>query len=88
MAYNITFKKSVAKDFKKIAVSDVKRILEKIESELSVNAAQYPELQGQFTGLRKYSVGNYRVIYAIINAGIIVVRIQHRKDVYSIRLKF
>jgi mRNA interferase RelE/StbE len=83
LAYNITFKKSVAKDLKKIAVSDVNRILKKIESELSANAAQYPELQGQFAGLRKYRVGNYRIIYAIINDSVIVVRIQHRKDVYK-----
>ncbi|MBU8901653.1 MAG: type II toxin-antitoxin system RelE/ParE family toxin [Victivallales bacterium] len=82
MAYNITFKKSVSKDLKKIAVSEANRILNKLNSELSVKADQYPELQGAFAGLRKYRVGNYRVIYAIINDSVLVVRIQHRKDVY------
>ena len=82
MAYNITFKKSVAKDFKKITSSEANRILNKLNSELSVKADQYPELQGTFAGLRKYRVGNYRVIYAIINDIVLVVRIQHRKDVY------
>ena len=83
MAYNITFKKSVAKDFKKIAGSEINRILKKLESELSIKADQYPELQGAFAGLRKYRVGNYRVIYAIIHDKVLVVRIKHRKDVYK-----
>ena len=83
MAYNITFKKSVAKDLKKITSSEANRILNKLNLELSVKADQYPELQGAFAGLRKYRVENYRVIYAIINNNVLVVRIQHRKDVYK-----
>ncbi len=82
MAYNITFKKSVAKDLKKIAHSEAERILKKLTSELSIKADQFPELQGQFAGLRKYRVGDYRVIYAIIDESVLILRIQHRKDVY------
>jgi addiction module RelE/StbE family toxin len=40
------------------------------------------ELQDQFAGLRKYRVGDYRVIYAIIKESVLILRIQHRKDVY------
>jgi len=82
LAYNITFKKSVAKDLKKIGHSEAERILKKLTSELSIKADQFPELQGPFAGLRKYRVGNYRVIYAIINESVLILRIQHRKDVY------
>ena len=82
MAYNITFKKSVAKDLKKIGSVEADRIITKLSSDLSANADQFPELQGQFAGLRKYRVGNYRVIYALIGDSVLVVRIQHRKDVY------
>jgi len=82
LAYNITFKKSVSKDLKKIASNEADRILMKLSSDLSVNADQFPELQGQFAGLRKYRVGNYRVIYALIGDSVLIVRIQHRKDVY------
>ena len=83
MIYNITFKKSVSKDLKKIDRSEADRILKKIASELSVKADQLPELQGQFTGLRKYRVGNYRVIYVIIDDSVLILRIQHRKDAYN-----
>lgn len=72
----------MAKDLKKIGHSEAERILKKLTSELSIKADQFPELQGPFAGLRKYRVGNYRVIYAIINESVLILRIQHRKDVY------
>ena len=67
MIYNISFKKSVAKDLKKIDRSKADRILKKLTTDLSVKADQLPELRGRFAGLRKYRVGNYRVIYTIID---------------------
>jgi len=82
LAYNITFKKSVAKDLKKIGSREADRIITKLSSDLSASADQFPELQGQFAGLRKYRVGNYRVIYALIGDSVLIVRIQHRKDVH------
>ena len=82
MTYKITFKKSVAKDLKKIGLPESERILSKLTTELSVKADQLPELQGQFAGLRKYRVGDYRVIYAIIDESVLILRIRHRKDVY------
>jgi len=83
LVYNITFKKSVAKDLKKINNSDADRILTKLTLELSEKPDQFPELKGQFAGLRKYRVGNYRVIYAIIDDSVLILRIQHRKNVYK-----
>ncbi len=83
MDYKVTFKKSVSKDLKKIAKTDVIKILEKIESDLPSKADNLPSLQGQFAGLKKYRVGNYRIIFTIINNTILILRIQHRKDVYK-----
>ncbi|MCK5153616.1 MAG: type II toxin-antitoxin system RelE/ParE family toxin [Spirochaetales bacterium] len=39
-------------------------------------------LKGQFTELRKFGVGNYSVIYSIIDDSSLILRIRHRKDVY------
>jgi mRNA interferase RelE/StbE len=83
LAYNITFKKSVAKDLKKVDRFEADRILKKIASELSMQADELPELKSQFTGLKKYRIGNYRVIFAIIDDSILILRIHHRKDVYK-----
>ena len=82
MTYNITFKKSVARDLKKIGLPESERIFNKLNTELSVKADQLPELQGQFAGLRKYGVGDYRIIYTIIDDFVLVLRIRHRKEVY------
>ena len=56
--------------------------MDQIEGELSKNAETYPALKGQFAGLRKYRVGDYRVIYAILQDDVLILRIGHRRDVY------
>jgi mRNA interferase RelE/StbE len=82
LAYNIGYKKSVERDLKKLPKAETRRILDQIEEELSEKAEAYPVLKGQFAGLRKFRVGDYRVIYAILGNEVIVLRIGHRKDVY------
>ena len=57
MSYKIAFKKSVARDLKKIDRDQVDRILRKIEDELPEKAEAFPVLSGKFSGLRKFRVG-------------------------------
>ncbi len=83
MAYNIVYKKSVQRDLKKFSKTEVHRVLKEIEEELSEDACNYPVLKGQFAGLRKYRIGDYRVIYAILGNDVLVLRIGHRKEVYK-----
>ena len=83
MTYKIKFKKSVSKDLKKIDKSVALNILDKIDAELPVNADEYPMLKGRFTGLRKFRIGEYRVIYSIVKTDtVLVLRIAHRREVY------
>ncbi len=82
MKYKITFKKSVSRDLKKIGQSEAKNILDKIEKELPLKADQYPQLKGRFSGLRKCRIGDYRVIFSILNDTVLITRIKHRKEVY------
>jgi mRNA interferase RelE/StbE len=83
LAYNIVYKKSIQRDLKKVPKAEADRILNQIEQELSKNADAYPMLKGRFAGLRKYRIGDYRVIYAIIRDDCLVLRIGHRKEVYK-----
>ena len=83
MAYNIVYKKSVQRDLKKLPKAEAHRILNQVEEELSKKAYTYPVLKGQFAGLRKYRLGDYRVIYAILGDDVLVLRIGHRKEVYK-----
>ena len=80
MSYKIAFKKSVSRDLKKLSKDDAERILDKIEQDLSEKADTFPLLTGKFKGLRKVSIGDYRVIYTIIEDTALVLRISHRRD--------
>ena len=83
MAYNIVYKKSVERDLKKLSKAEAHRVMNQIEEELPQKADTYPVLKGQFAGLRKYRVGDYRVVYAILGDDVLVLRIGHRKDIYK-----
>jgi len=83
LAYNIVYKDSVHRDLKKLSKAEATRILDQIEAELSKKADSYPLLKGQFAGLRRYRVGDYRVIYAILEDDVLILRIGHRRDVYK-----
>jgi mRNA interferase RelE/StbE len=73
----------VHRDLKKLSKAEARRILDQIEGELSKKADTYPVLKGQFAGLRKYRVGDYRVIYVILGDDVLILRIGHRRDVYK-----
>jgi len=80
--YKIAFKKSVSSDLKKIDKEQADRILKKIEDELPQKADTVPTLTGKFSGLRKFRVGDFRVIFSIIGDTALILRIRHRKEAY------
>lgn len=82
MKYKIAFKKSVGRDLKKIEKHQVERIFKKIEDRLSKTPEKYPALTGKFAGLRKLRVGDYRVIFSILDDTVLILRVSHRKDSY------
>jgi len=83
LAYKIGYKKSVHRDLKRLSKAEATRILDQIDKDLSKKADTYPVLKGQFAGLRKYRVGDYRVIYAILENDVLILRIAHRREVYK-----
>ena len=82
MSYKIAFKKSVSRDLKKIDKDQAERILTKIEEDLPEKADSFPSLTGKFAGLRRFRVGDYRVIYTIIEDTALILRISHRRESY------
>lgn len=81
--YKITFKKSVAKDLRKIPKIEVKRILIRID-----DLSNEPRGDGctKLSAQERYRVrvGLYRIIYEIQDSKLIVqvVKIGHRSNVY------
>lgn len=82
MAYNIQYKRSVEKDLARLDKREARRILDKIEKELSAQPERYAPLKGEFAGLRKLRMGDYRIIYAIVGTDVLILRIGNRRDVY------
>ena len=83
MAFNITYKKSVARDISHLDKKEARRIIDKIENNLAENAESYPVLKGEFAGLRKMRVGDYRVVFTIMDKNILILRIGHRREIYK-----
>ena len=84
MNYKISYKSSVEKDLRKIDRTQVKRILDKIDTDLPKNPGKDKKLSGEYKNLYSYRVGNYRVIYTILSIKkmILILSISHRKDAY------
>jgi mRNA interferase RelE/StbE len=85
LGYRIDYKKSVAKDLKRIGKANAKRIMDKIDKDLVHDPYRFPALSGPSAGMRKYRVGDYRVIFVIIEDAVLILRVQDRKDVYRKR---
>jgi mRNA interferase RelE/StbE len=83
LAYKIAFKSSVWKDLRNIDRKEAEKILDHLETDLSENPTIYPSLSGKFAGLRKYRVGDYRIIFSLIGDSVLILRIRHRREVYK-----
>jgi mRNA interferase RelE/StbE len=83
--YRIDYKKSVAEDLKRIGKASAKRVMDKIDKDLVRDPDRFPALTGPFAGMRKYRVGDYRVIFVLIDDCVLILRVQDCKDVYRKR---
>ncbi|MDP2821957.1 MAG: type II toxin-antitoxin system RelE/ParE family toxin [Sulfuritalea sp.] len=83
MTYSISIKQSAAKTLEKIGREDRLRIINAID-QIKTNPAAGSVLKGEFSGLRRIRVGNYRVVYEAQDQRmvVLVIRIGHRREVY------
>ena len=82
MKYKIQYKSSVKKDLKQLTNIEANKILTQIENILTEEADRFPMLKGEFKGLRKFRVGDYRVIFTLTKEEVTILKIGHRRDVY------
>ena len=83
MVFRIKYKRSVFSDLKNLDRPVAERILRDIESGLAENPHSGEALTGQFRGLYKYRIGEWRVIYAILSDSVLILRIRHRSVAYQ-----
>ncbi len=82
MPPEVEYKASVERDLRKIDKKQIDRVLDKIEEVLGEDPDKGEGLKGQYKGLYKLRVGDYRVMYAKTRIGVLVVRIRHRGKAY------
>jgi len=82
--FKVHFKKSVEKDLKTLVKADQKRMLEQIGKVLAQDPEEGKALSGEFKGLYRWRVGQFRVIYEIQKEGITILILinGHQKDVW------
>jgi mRNA interferase RelE/StbE len=79
----VEYKASVSEDLADVDVSTARRIVNKIERALRTEGKSGKALTGEFTGLFRLRVRDYRVIYARTTEGYLVLRVGHRETVYK-----
>jgi len=82
VAVRIDYKASVASDLRRLDRLAAQRVLREIERRLGDPARGGSPLVGEFAGLYRLRIGEYRVIYVRRAAGFLVLRIAHRREVY------
>ena len=82
MTYSVSIKQSAAKALEKLSREDRLRIIAAID-QLKDNPTAGGVLKGEFSGLRRIRIGNYRVVYEVQDQKLVVlvVRIGHRREV-------
>lgn len=81
MAAKIEYKASVARDLWKLGRAAAVRVVQQVERLLASKGHQGEALSGEFAGLYKLRVGDYRGIYARTEEGFLVIRIGHGRDI-------
>ena len=86
MAYKVIVHEDAKKELQKLDPEVARRITKKIKQYLIKAPADLgTPLRGEFAGLYRYRVGDWRVIYSIAFAQetIIILRVEHRRTIYK-----
>ena len=83
MIYSVRIKGSAAKELERIPQPERLRIIAAIDL-LAEQPLVGAPLKGTLRGLRRQRVGNYRIVYELLDAELVVlvVRVAHRSGAY------
>jgi mRNA interferase RelE/StbE len=83
VSFSIKIKASAAKSLSRIPKAERSRLIQAIDR-LRREPLAGGTLKGEFSGLRRLRVGDYRIVYEVLHeqVTVLVVRIGHRREVY------
>lgn len=82
MSYNLLYSKTALKDIKNLDRVVKKRIKKKLEDYSQNPFSHAKKLSGPIGSFR-WRVGNYRIIFDTQGKNIFILRIGHRKEIYT-----
>ena len=83
VSYSVRIKKSAAKELARLPRDVKERLIEAIDK-LGEEPLTGTLLKGELRGLRRLRVGNYRIVYEVLDDALIVlvIRVAHRRRAY------
>ena len=81
--FSIRIKRSAAKELQSVSQEKRVRLIEAIDS-LRENPLAGSPLKGGLRGLRRLRVGDYRILYEVLDGELVVLvfRVSHRREAY------
>ena len=85
MVFKVVYHRKIKKDLKKLDKNIVDQFFNIINEKLSKNPYQGIKLKGRYKNLWKYRIGDFRIIYSILDEEIRihVLRMSHISNVYD-----
>ena len=85
MSYLIKYHRAVKDDLSSLEVLSKARIKRAIETRLAIDPIKSGEpLKGNLKGFRKLRIGDYRIVYKVIEEKVLILGIRHRKNIYEV----
>ncbi|OGY21893.1 MAG: hypothetical protein A2113_01025 [Candidatus Woykebacteria bacterium GWA1_44_8] len=85
MEYHLKYSRNAAKDLSKLDNLVKRKIKEAIETKLVKNpiGSSIKLRDFEIEGVRRFRIGNYRVIFVITGKSVEILRIGHRREIYK-----
>lgn len=85
MVYKVVYHRKIKKDLKKLDRHIINRFFNIVNEKISKNPRNGIRLKGRYKYLWRYRIGDFRVIYSIIDkeVKIHILRMCHRSNVYD-----
>ena len=81
--YRLSFSKRSLKDLKHLEPMAQQQVFTGLEEVCLLGIGDIKAMQGEYKGLLRIRLGNFRSVVQVIDGTVLVIEIAHRKDAYK-----